>query len=171
MIIFYLGSQENKRPEWLTHLSRWNVLQIGDKQKDWTMEQLAKASQDDIQDVTGEGVPFLFWVDEDSKDVTDLQKELYDAGLNGRQMAVKTEHNMSWPFSKLYDEVCQEARWFEQRDKLSDLIRAADQKRLEKEPKYQQAVFSCYALLQQEDVPLRLLDLAVEMLEKANQDI
>lgn len=171
MIVFYLGEDEASRPKYLELFKDYPVLQIGREQIDMDMKDIIQLEQKDIGDITGDGESFLYWVDEEPKSVTDMQKVLHEHHLDIDAMAIETENNLNWKFSKLYDEVSKEAAYFKKRDKLMDLIMAADKTRLAKEENYQKCVMSCWSLLQQDECPERLLDLAIEMLDKANKNI
>lgn len=175
MVLMYPGNREADKQYYIDQLKKLGmeeILLVGDEAMDHTLEELRDMSQDSITDFHGEQEPFLFFVQEDPRKVALLQKALHEDGRDIDRMAMQTENNMPWTFRKLYDDVSAEAHWFETREKLADLIRQADVQRLQSEPKYQQAVYSCYTLLQSDqEIPQRLLDMAVEMLEAANQNI
>lgn len=118
------------------------------------------------------GEDALIYIDGKSREeVEEILKTFPEQPGVRLHMAVHTENNENWPIDQLRKELERESLYFEKRKRLEELIRQADRKRLEAEPNYLRAVGSCIDLLEQPELPERLLDMAIEMLDAANRNV
>lgn len=131
-----------------------------------------KAAGQNLRDPEkGQHAPLIYIKDRERKEIEDLPDQLKAAGLYGPFMAVSTPLNSGWNLETLLAELDREEAYFSKRRKLEELIAQADRERMKTEPKYAEAVGTCWNMLQQPEFPEKLLDMAIAMLEAANQDI
>lgn len=122
-------------------------------------------------DSTSEPMPLVYISGKDRKELEAVLDWMEENGFHDLFLATQTEANVKWNFRELLKEMEAEQAYFNKRKRLENLIEQADQERMKIEPKYQQAVMTCFNMLQQPEFPDRLLDMAIAMLEAANQDI
>ncbi|MEY8379679.1 DUF3783 domain-containing protein [Ileibacterium valens] len=192
MILIYEGShfrdpKERKKIESLfkDQKIRW----ISESMLDHTIDELLKAPDDQVTESPVQnavasslskkvypnkkhGNPALIYVTDMPRERLEKIPDLLDKnGFDDLFIAVQTPANQSWTLKELLDEMKKEQAYFDKRKVLESLIQAANPERMKTEPKYAEAVMTCWNMLRQPEFPERLLDMAIEMLDAANRDI
>lgn len=182
MILVYPGSVLSRKED----RNRLNALfandrpcWISDGQLDLPIEKLmeevqnSKSSDSENQKLSDSASlpPMMYVAGKDREELEAMLDILEENGFSDLLMAASTPNNMTWTLRELASELADEKRVFDKRKRLEQLIQEADRERLMTEPKYAQAVMTCYQMLSAEDFPEKLLDMAIAMLEAANQNI
>lgn len=168
MIFVYPGTEQKNVQTIQKILKGYPIGWIGDRHKDQTLGALLQnESQDEygLEQAQGEDLPFIYFSGVSIPEVGRIQKELEEAGLNIRSTAIETENNKNFVLKDLMDEVGREARYFEKRDELADLIMAANPVRMKQDADYFKCHYMAASLLQEDELSEKMLDTAIEILK------
>lgn len=170
MVILYLGTEEDRRAQYMKGLEGYPVREIRQEELKKSPRQLAEEDQAPMQAETGtpqEGRAFLFadLPDLDEPAVRALLEQLEKAGIEKPLMAVRTEHNMDWPLQQLADEIAREEAYFKDREELAALLGTFSQEEM-KDPYIGRSVMTAYMMLRARELSEQDLALALQALRE-----
>ncbi len=166
MILVYEGNlnAEHKR-ELEEVLKSFSCRQLNDDHLDQTMETL---SGPDYTEGNGSINPdrpaFLYFVDEDLKDVSRIQNELEARQVPLACMAIETDNNKTFTLRAQMDEVAQEALYFEKINELTDLLQQADPMKMATDKDYANCHLLAARLLREEEISENMLETALSVI-------
>lgn len=165
MVILYSGNDTELTNRYLKGLEGLPVLVIGDEDLGFSAAQLRERTVDRNLK-PGAGRAFLF-VDEDvdQKKVQHLISLLNEAGVDRPLMAVRTQHNETWPLSALAKEISREERYFLDREELAALVGSFTQEEM-KDPYVARSAMTAFMMLQKPELSEEDLHIALDALRK-----
>lgn len=172
MILVYPGTESKNIQKIKEILKDYPIGWMGDEHKEQQMAVLADQAEKgslENEHVQGMDVPFIYFAKVPVKEVGRIQKEMEEAGLPIHSMAIETENNRSFQLGTLMEEVDREAKYFQKRDELADLIMQADPARMEKDEDYFKCHLMAAGLLKEAELSEKMLDTAIGVL-KSLQD-
>lgn len=105
----------------------------------------------------------LYLVDEPDND---WDKAIKSGLVKADLYCMKTETNQTWPLGQLLAELEMEQAWFDKRAELERLILNPDKERLANDSLYRQILVRAYAVYEQEESPIELIEGAIEAIYK-----
>lgn len=108
--------------------------------------------------------PFLLFSGYALDQVSKFQNLIEQAGLPIRAMAIETANNREMVLSELMAEVEREAKYFEKRDELADLLNGLDPDRLQADQDYFKCAMLAANLLRQDELSENMLDTALKIM-------
>ena len=164
MLIIYYGNELDKRDKMLkiVHAMQIPYLEIGDDVLQWPMKDICFSSKN----LEGSHSMFLYFIEENHQTVLELEKQL---GFSVSNKAMRNKNNENWKLIDLMEEIEEEANYFKKREYLYELVQNADFERMEKDEEYAQLVSASYGLFQQDEVPLEILEFAIDLMKKSSQ--
>ena len=163
MLIIYYGKELEKRETMLQAVKAMQIpyLEIGDDVLQRPMKDICQSSQN----LEGSHSMFLYFIEENHQTVLALEKQL---GFSVSSKAMRNENNENWKLIDLMKEIEEEANYFKKREYLYELVQKADFERMEKDAEYSQLVSASYGLFQQDEVPLEILEFAIDLMKKSS---
>lgn len=166
MVLVYYGNQFAKKDEIIDVLKKMNVsyIEIGEEDLDHTLGELLKKENSSIN-LESDREIFLYFCDMDVNTITKIDEALKAKGIHVLHKAVRTDTNIGWKLVDLLDHIEAEASYFKKREKLRDLVSHPDQVLLSTNEKYQNLMVMCFELLEETDVPEKMYDTAIQLIE------
>lgn len=166
MILIYYGKdlalkeQVNKILDSL-HVS---YVELGVDDLDSKMNDLAK-KENSTSELGGDHEIFMYFYEEKVDTIEKVDNALKEAGIHIHHKAVNTPSNVEWTLKELMDHIQAEASYFKKREKLRYLVSHPDMVKLAHDPQYMKLMTVCFELLEETDVPEKMYDKALEMIE------
>ncbi len=170
MVILYSGNDERLASQYMKGLEEVPVLVIGDEDLAFSAAQLRERKESrELKPANGRA--FLF-VDEDidQKGAEALLASLKEAGVERPLMAVRTEHNETWPLENLAAEISREEKYFMDRETLAHLVASFTQDEL-KDPYVARSAMTGFMMLQKPELSEEDLHIALQALGEIRQNL
>lgn len=166
MILVYEG---NLKPEQKAELEQilapFELRKLGDVHLEQTMQELSGSDFKDVENPEcGDRPPFLYFVNEDLKDISRIQSQLEEKHVPLFGMAVETENNKSFTLKAQMEEVAQEAEYFAKINELADLLSQADPEKMRTDQDYGSCHLLAARLLHEEEISENMLDTALAVI-------
>ncbi|EOS61968.1 hypothetical protein C815_00291 [Firmicutes bacterium M10-2] len=166
MVLVYYGNQFAKKDKIVDVLKKMNVsyIEIGEEDLDYTLGELLEKEKSSINFESDREI-FLYFCDMDVNTITKIDEALKAKGIHVLHKAVRTDTNIGWKLVDLLDHIEAEASYFKKREKLRNLVSHPDQVLLSTNEKYQSLMVMCFELLEETDVPEKMYDTAIQLIE------
>lgn len=166
MVVIYYGKQYALRDQVAEVLEQMHVpyVELGDEDLDRTLKELIQ-KEESTACLEGERDIFMYFSDVPVDTIEKIDDALKAKGIHIVHKAVKTDTNLGWKLSDLLDHIHAEASYFQKREKLRTLVSHPDPVLLSTNPKYRDLMVMGFELLEETDVPEKMYDTAIHLIE------
>ena len=166
MVLIYYGKDTALKEKINTVLDRMHVnyIELGQNDLSKKLKDLVQKEEHAL-DLEGNSQIFMYFYDEKVDTITKIDNALKEEGIFVRHKAVTTPTNLEWTLQELISHIEAEASYFQKREKLRSLVSNPDLVKFSQYPKYRNLMSMCYELLEENDVPEKMLDTAIALIE------
>lgn len=165
MIFIYPGTLMPRVKEIQKALAGKQIAWLSPDMKHTPMKEIAAHPSFDLDKRAAKGIPFVFCAGEEIDEISRMQSALEAAHLPLHAMAIATNDNAEWTLGYLMEEVGKEAEYFARRDRLADLLKAADPQKMRMDEDYANCHMLALRLLQEDELSESMLDTALRVIE------